>query len=303
MILEVDNTTEQLIKELQNSIINTISFLNEGQNEIKKIVGDLELEFVTVSKEEQVQSLNSEISKITKKISQQGMEITEEFTNIGQKIEQGFEKGFSEEKFEYLELHIQEVLQKMNTLYETNNANDMKISNEIDSKIDDVKKLLDAIKIELFERVSDNNKASILVNKESERILNELIRKTHSEINEMLNQLMSSIVAQDKNIQDHVKRSTESIESIEAESVRIRNFIEKSKKIESLSEQIRAFEDQVKVIQGDLQSKLEFISQQANDVSLIERKNEKMLLTISSYLKQPGYKRFFKGMEGNGFEN
>lgn len=303
MILEVDNTTEQLIKELQNSIINTISFLNEGQNEIKKIVGDLELEFVAVSKEEQVQSLYSEISKITKKISQQGIEIAEEITNIGQKIEQGLEKGFSEENFENLKLHIQEVLQKMDILSETNKANDVKINNEIDSKIDEVKKLLDDIQKELSERVSENNEASISANKETERILNELIRKTHSEITKMLNQLMRNIVEHDKNIQDHVKSSSESMESVEAECVRVRNFIEKSEKIESLSEQIRVFENQVKAIQGELQSKLEYISQQANDVSLIELKNEKMLLTISGYLKQPGYKRFFKGMEENGFEN
>lgn len=66
MIFEVDNTTKQLIDELQESIRETISDLESGQSDIKELIENIKLNCDSLATSNQAETISADLS-ITKK--------------------------------------------------------------------------------------------------------------------------------------------------------------------------------------------------------------------------------------------
>ena len=64
MVFEVDNTTEQLINQLQESIQSTIYVLEEGQREIKELIDEVKDSNSSLATATQADSVSEEISKV-----------------------------------------------------------------------------------------------------------------------------------------------------------------------------------------------------------------------------------------------
>lgn len=80
MIFEVDNTTEQLINRLQESIQATIYVLEDGQREIKDLIDEVKLSCTNSATADQADSVIDDISKVRAAI--QKLATTEQLTEI-----------------------------------------------------------------------------------------------------------------------------------------------------------------------------------------------------------------------------
>lgn len=93
MIFEVDNTTENLIKELQAGIADTILTLSEGQEKLGGKLDKIRQEFDEVVKTEQIEEASEDIQKIIKKMGipysqQQGEELLLLMKNAMSQVEE-----------------------------------------------------------------------------------------------------------------------------------------------------------------------------------------------------------------------
>lgn len=64
MVFEVDNTTEQLIQQLQNSIQDTIGTLEDGQRQIKELIDEVKESSGSLATADQADSVSEDISKV-----------------------------------------------------------------------------------------------------------------------------------------------------------------------------------------------------------------------------------------------
>ena len=64
MVFEVDNTTEQLIEQLQESIQSTIYTLEEGQREIKELIDEVKESNSRLATAAQADLVSEDISKV-----------------------------------------------------------------------------------------------------------------------------------------------------------------------------------------------------------------------------------------------
>ena len=63
MVFEVDNTTEQLIGKLQESIRDTIFNLEAGQREIKELIDEVKQAYSSLATADQADSMSDDLSK------------------------------------------------------------------------------------------------------------------------------------------------------------------------------------------------------------------------------------------------
>ena len=63
MVFEVDNTTEQLISKLQESIQDTIYNLEAGQREIKELIDEVKQSYSNLATADQTDSLSDDLTK------------------------------------------------------------------------------------------------------------------------------------------------------------------------------------------------------------------------------------------------
>ena len=80
MIFEVDNTTEQLIKRLQESIEGTINALEDGQREIKDLIDEVKQSSTNLATAAQADLMTEDVSKVRAAI--QKLATTEQLTEI-----------------------------------------------------------------------------------------------------------------------------------------------------------------------------------------------------------------------------
>ena len=80
MIFEVDNTTEQLIKRLQESIEGTINALEDGQREIKDLIDEVKQSSTNLATAAQADLMTEDVSKVRAAI--QKLDTTEQLTEI-----------------------------------------------------------------------------------------------------------------------------------------------------------------------------------------------------------------------------
>lgn len=71
MVFEVDNVTEQLIKDLQKSISDTISQLDGGQRKIEGLIEDIQIACNGLAAAEQVEGICEDIENFEKKAATQ----------------------------------------------------------------------------------------------------------------------------------------------------------------------------------------------------------------------------------------
>lgn len=64
MVFEVDNTTEQLIQQLQNSIQDTIGTLEDGQRQIKELIDEVKESSGSLATADQADSVSEDILKV-----------------------------------------------------------------------------------------------------------------------------------------------------------------------------------------------------------------------------------------------
>ena len=64
MVFEVDNTTEQLINQLQESIQATIYALEDGQREIKDLIEDVKQSSASLATSAQADLMSEDVSKV-----------------------------------------------------------------------------------------------------------------------------------------------------------------------------------------------------------------------------------------------
>lgn len=64
MIFEVDNTTEQLINRLQESIERTINALEDGQREIKDLIDEVKQSSTNLATAAQADLMTEDVSKV-----------------------------------------------------------------------------------------------------------------------------------------------------------------------------------------------------------------------------------------------
>ena len=80
MIFEVDNTTEQLINRLQESIQATIYVLEDGQREIKDLIDEVKQSSTNLATAAQADLMTEDVSKVRAAI--QKLATTEQLTEI-----------------------------------------------------------------------------------------------------------------------------------------------------------------------------------------------------------------------------
>lgn len=80
MIFEVDNTTEQLINRLQESIERTINALEDGQREIKDLIDEVKQSSTNLATAAQADLMTEDVSKVRAAI--QKLATTEQLTEI-----------------------------------------------------------------------------------------------------------------------------------------------------------------------------------------------------------------------------
>lgn len=80
MIFEVDNTTEQLIKRLQETIEGTINALEDGQREIKDLIDEVKQSSTNLATAAQADLMTEDVSKVRAAI--QKLATTEQLTEI-----------------------------------------------------------------------------------------------------------------------------------------------------------------------------------------------------------------------------
>ncbi len=80
MIFEVDNTTEQLINRLQESIQATIYVLEDGQREIKDLIDEVKQSSINLATAAQADLMTEDVSKVRAAI--QKLATTEQLTEI-----------------------------------------------------------------------------------------------------------------------------------------------------------------------------------------------------------------------------
>lgn len=80
MIFEVDNTTEQLINRLQESIQATICVLEDGQREIKDLIDEVKQSSTNLATAAQADLMTEDVSKVRAAV--QKLATTEQLTEI-----------------------------------------------------------------------------------------------------------------------------------------------------------------------------------------------------------------------------
>ena len=80
MIFEVDNTTEQLINRLQESIQATIYVLEDGQREIKDLIDEVKQSSTNLATAAQADLMTEDVSKVRAAV--QKLATTEQLTEI-----------------------------------------------------------------------------------------------------------------------------------------------------------------------------------------------------------------------------
>ena len=80
MIFEVDNTTEQLINRLQESIQATIYVLEDGQREIKDLIDEVKQSSTNLATAAQADLMTEDVSKV--RAATQKLATTEQLTEI-----------------------------------------------------------------------------------------------------------------------------------------------------------------------------------------------------------------------------
>lgn len=135
---------------------------------------------------------------------------------------------------------------------------------------------------------------TIVVLKQGQHNMEDMLKQVQSEIEEVTKE------EQVKLLEGEVKKIGKKVGDLftydQGEDV-LSNVEKIASRVEYLSEMMKSYEGLVKELEGNLLQGVEKIDQKANLIASVEVKNAKSLLAITEYLKLPGYKRFFKGME------
>lgn len=146
MVIEVDNTTKQLLSELQVGVNDTISDIHDGQNEIKNIIEGMR-DSILDEYPEEFQKLKNSISGGNRNINNQLTETSENinelrelFNQSAEELSNTIDKGFDDtigaeqlkEKLGDLEMNIEKlflnsIVSKMDIIIEASNKYDKQL--------------------------------------------------------------------------------------------------------------------------------------------------------------------------------
>lgn len=258
MIFEVDNTTELLIKELQDSIKETIESLNQGQNDIREMTRAIRGDIEEVSTSAQIDALSSEIRKIS------------------EKIEPLFED--SEESPEIVD-NLNKIVTMLNNFNQGEES-----SREALSKIDsDIQGIVMHIGRMVRESDAKSTEQRDRYHNEQMAVLTG-IERIKSELSKM-------------HVKDKIEKIDGSVTNIRnnVETVLSGQAFEKES-IDKIMASIAKIEEQLNYLERKMVSEVLKLSEKIDDLVEKEEKNSTMLVDLIYYMRKPGITRLFKGM-------
>lgn len=293
MRVEIDNTTEQLLNELQKKVNNTISSLKTGQENLKSIIEDMNSS-VSDAVFESTGDMNNkviEIDKKNKKISQQIVGISEKLNELKKTIESSQKELLNKDNG------------KLDGLLEKVNEGNDKLG-DLTVGFQNSEKMLQ----ELDQKVMGNSEVAIkeqqLIIEKIEKSMNLL--ENNASIYEKNTQLIEKKSDEIKNIIHNDQTQTELsnyYKDLKSDIAQIKGLINEkmviviSEKITLLEDKTEEYNQLLSEFQEQEQGNMLNLMDMLKMIEGVELYNRRMLDNISNYLKLPGYKRFFRGME------
>ena len=295
MKLEVDNTTQQLLSELQSSIRGTISTISRGQEDIKETIDEMKETLIGLPSAKDMEEMRDDVNETSKKSVQNVRNSLEEIHMSISSLEKGI---IGEENFKLL---VVEITNYKKTVDE--------ISNNINKDITNILSSQNALSENYYKNISriEEDRA------ESFRLLNEKTEALISEIKKDSRVLLNTLLNSNGKNEEELKRTLATY----AKTKDLEELVEKLRRY--IAEQYHLLEEEYftkilkrinavlsRVIKQDAfleqfeKQALNNLEKMLNDFNAIENlegKNNQYLKDIVNYLMLPGYKRFFKGME------
>lgn len=185
MKIEVDNTTQQLLSELQSSIRGTISIINKGQEDIKETIDEMKETLIEMPSARDIREMREDVNETSKKSVQNVKNSLEEIQMSISSLEKGI---IDEEKFKLLVVGIANYKKAVD-----------EISNNINKEIADILNSQNELSENYYRDVSriEEDRA------ESFRLLNE---KIENQGKRTFEQVMKIVEPVDKKLDDVVDK-------------------------------------------------------------------------------------------------